>query len=101
VKFENHYPDLTVQEILREPYSGRSFPGFEDIDFFMASPSVTVGSIVTTSLPLRDKMDLTVMGILPETRTPLYRWRYTHLTEPSILGALLCEVKVPGPPQAH
>lgn len=32
VKFENHYPSLEVQEILREPYSGRSFPGFEDID---------------------------------------------------------------------
>ena len=32
VKFENHYPDLEVQEVLREPYSGRSFPGFEDID---------------------------------------------------------------------
>jgi hypothetical protein len=32
VKFENHYPDLEVHEILREPYSGRSFPGFEDID---------------------------------------------------------------------
>jgi hypothetical protein len=32
VKFENHYADLNVQEILREPYSGRSFPGFENID---------------------------------------------------------------------
>jgi hypothetical protein len=32
VKFENHYADLEVQEVLREPYSGRSFPGFEDID---------------------------------------------------------------------
>jgi hypothetical protein len=32
VKFENHYPGLAVQEILREPYSGRSFSGFEDID---------------------------------------------------------------------
>jgi hypothetical protein len=32
VKFENHYSDLEVQEMLREPYSGRSFPGFEDID---------------------------------------------------------------------
>jgi hypothetical protein len=32
VKFENHYPSLDVQEILREPYSGRSFPGFEAID---------------------------------------------------------------------
>lgn len=32
VKFENYYADLEVQEILREPYAGRSFPGFEDID---------------------------------------------------------------------
>ena len=32
VNFENHYAELEVQEILREPYSGRVFPGFEDID---------------------------------------------------------------------
>ena len=32
VKFENHYVSLNVEEVLREPYSGRSFPGFEDID---------------------------------------------------------------------
>jgi len=32
VKFENHYPGFEVQEILREPYSGRAFSGFEDID---------------------------------------------------------------------
>ncbi|MEQ8693195.1 MAG: GIY-YIG nuclease family protein, partial [Pseudomonadales bacterium] len=32
VNFENHYDDLEVQEILREPYSGREFPGYEDID---------------------------------------------------------------------
>jgi hypothetical protein len=32
VKFENHYSSLEVQEVLREPYTGRSFPGFEDID---------------------------------------------------------------------
>jgi hypothetical protein len=32
VRFESHYPELEVQEVLREPYSGRSFPGFEDID---------------------------------------------------------------------
>lgn len=32
VKFENHYSSLEVLEILREPYSGRAFPGFEDID---------------------------------------------------------------------
>lgn len=32
VNFENHYPGFQVQEILREPYSGRPFPGFENID---------------------------------------------------------------------
>ena len=32
VNFENHYADFEVQEILREPYTGRSFPGYEDID---------------------------------------------------------------------
>jgi hypothetical protein len=26
VRFENHYPSLDVQEILREPYSGRFLP---------------------------------------------------------------------------
>jgi hypothetical protein len=30
--FENHYDGFTVQEILREPYSGRRFPGYEGID---------------------------------------------------------------------
>lgn len=32
VKMENHYREFEVQEILREPYSGRLFPGFEEID---------------------------------------------------------------------
>lgn len=32
VNFENHFQYLEVQEILREPYSGRSFPGYEEID---------------------------------------------------------------------
>ncbi|MEO1250719.1 MAG: GIY-YIG nuclease family protein [Pseudomonadota bacterium] len=32
VNFEKHYPALEVQELLREPYSGRRFPGFETID---------------------------------------------------------------------
>jgi hypothetical protein len=32
VKFENHYGELEVHEILREPYSGRAFTGFENID---------------------------------------------------------------------
>jgi hypothetical protein len=32
VNFENHYSNLEVQEILPEPYSGRRFVGFEDIN---------------------------------------------------------------------
>lgn len=32
VQLENHYAGLEVQEILSEPYSGRSFQSFEDID---------------------------------------------------------------------
>lgn len=31
-KLENHYADFEVREILREPYTGRQFPGYEDID---------------------------------------------------------------------
>lgn len=30
--FENHYEKFEVLEILREPYSGRRFPGYDDID---------------------------------------------------------------------
>jgi len=30
--FENHYHAFEVQEILREPYTGRRFPGYDDID---------------------------------------------------------------------
>jgi hypothetical protein len=32
VKLENHYSNFEVAEILREPYSGRSFPGYDEID---------------------------------------------------------------------
>lgn len=31
-KLENHIQDFEVLEVLREPYSGRQFPGYEDID---------------------------------------------------------------------
>ena len=30
--FENHFANFEVLELLREPYTGRQFPGFEDID---------------------------------------------------------------------
>jgi hypothetical protein len=32
LNFENHYGEFEVQEVLREQYSGRSFPGYDDID---------------------------------------------------------------------
>ena len=32
VNFENHYDDFEVSELLRAPYSGRTFPGYESID---------------------------------------------------------------------
>ena len=32
VNFENHYESLEVAEVLREPFSGRVFPGYESID---------------------------------------------------------------------
>jgi hypothetical protein len=32
VKMENHYDDFEVSEILAEPFSGRPFPGYEDIE---------------------------------------------------------------------
>jgi hypothetical protein len=32
VNFENHYSAFEVSEILREPYTGRAFTGFEEID---------------------------------------------------------------------
>ena len=32
MNFENHYPLFEVQEILKEPYSGQGFPGYENID---------------------------------------------------------------------
>lgn len=31
VNFENHLSDLEIQEILREPYSGRAFPGYDGV----------------------------------------------------------------------
>jgi len=42
VNFENHYPELEIQEILREPYSGRAFPGYEDIDLSFEELEVLV-----------------------------------------------------------
>jgi hypothetical protein len=32
VNFENHYSSFDVQEILRDQYSGRHFPGYDNID---------------------------------------------------------------------
>ena len=42
MKFENHYPAFEVQEIIREPYSGRDFPSFENIDISFEELEVIV-----------------------------------------------------------
>lgn len=36
LNFENHFAVMQVSEILREPYSGRAFPGFDAIDLSFA-----------------------------------------------------------------
>ena len=36
LNFENHFENFEIQEILREPYSGRSFPGYENVDLSFA-----------------------------------------------------------------
>src|SRR6516162_9349435 len=68
-----------------------------------ASQSVAVGLIVTTSLPLWDRIALTVMGILREHRRALYR-KHTAEHCPGVgrtppEGPLcLCERGRDGPP---
>lgn len=47
VNLENHYGSFEVVEVLREPYSGRSFPGFEGIDVSFAE----LETIVRNGLP--------------------------------------------------
>src|SRR6516225_3615306 len=58
---------------------------------FTASPSVAVGLSVTTSWPLRDRIALTVMGILPRCGRPSTEKLELHLgapLEPFDLGVL-------------
>lgn len=47
VNLENHYDDFEVSEILREPYSGRIFPGYENIDL----PFTELATLVTNDRP--------------------------------------------------
>ena len=42
LNFENHYPLMEVAEILREPYTGRAFPGFDAIDVSFAELEMLV-----------------------------------------------------------
>jgi hypothetical protein len=42
VDFENHYNEFLVKEILPEPYSGRIFPGFEDVELSFSELEVLV-----------------------------------------------------------
>lgn len=47
VNFENHYDDFEVSEILRDPYSGRTFPGYESIDL----PFTELSTLVQNDRP--------------------------------------------------
>ena len=42
VNFENHYDRFEVLEILREPYSGRVFPGYEAIDIHLTELRILI-----------------------------------------------------------
>lgn len=44
VNFENHYESLEVAEVLSEPYSGRRFPGYGNIDVSFAELETHVRS---------------------------------------------------------
>jgi hypothetical protein len=45
VNFENHYAAFEVQEVLREPYSGRAFPGYEEIHLSFAELETLVHNV--------------------------------------------------------
>ena len=47
VNFENHYDGFEVSEILRDPYSGRTFPGYESIDL----PFTELSTLVQNDRP--------------------------------------------------
>lgn len=47
VNLENHYDDFEVAEILREPYSGRIFPGYENIDL----PFMELATLIRNDKP--------------------------------------------------
>jgi len=51
VKLENLYASFEVQEIVREPYSGRAFPGFEEIDLSFEELETIMRTHASTSRP--------------------------------------------------
>ena len=76
VNFENHYDGFEVAEILREPYSGRSFPGYEGINLSFNE----LESIVKNGRPDWKAALQSVKGIYLITDT-LTSKRYVGLTD--------------------
>ena len=76
VNFENHYDDFEVAEILREPYSGRSFPGYEGINLSFNE----LESIIKNSRPDWKAALQSVKGIYLITDT-LENKRYVGLAD--------------------
>ena len=76
VNFEKHYDGFEVAEILREPYSGRSFPGYEGINLSFNE----LESIVKNSRPDWKAALQSVKGIYLITDT-LTSKRYVGLAD--------------------
>ena len=76
VNFEKHYDGFEVAEILREPYSGRSFPGYENINLSFNE----LESIVKNGRPDWKAALQSVKGIYLITDT-LTSKRYVGLTD--------------------
>ena len=64
VKFENHFENMIVKELLAEPYSTAAFPGYKNIDI----PFMTLEAIINKDAPAW-KNALSIKGIYLITDT--------------------------------
>jgi hypothetical protein len=47
---ENHYSEFAVQEILREPYTGRQFPGNDDLPLNVHPAAMRASAVLDTAI---------------------------------------------------
>ena len=72
--FENHYRAFEVQEILREPYTGRRFPGYDDIDLSF------------------EELEALVRNARPDWMSALESMKGIYLISDTKTGKTLCRV---------